>query len=92
MKAASEGNEGVVRVEDTGIGIAPEMRPRIFDLFTQVQSPESHEGLGIGLAVVKDLVTRHDGTVQVESQGPGKGSEFSVRLPLARDRTAEREN
>jgi two-component system CheB/CheR fusion protein len=84
LKAATEGDEGVVRVEDTGMGIAPEMLPRIFDLFTQVQSPESHEGLGIGLAVVKDLVTRHGGTVQVESQGPGKGSEFPVGLPLAR--------
>ena len=85
LKAATEGDEGVVRVEDTGMGIAPEMLPRIFDLFTQVQSSESHEGLGIGLAVVKDLVTRHGGTVQVESQGSGKGSEFTVRLPLARE-------
>jgi signal transduction histidine kinase len=85
LKSVTEGDEAVVRVEDTGMGIAPEMLPRIFDLFTQVQSTESHEGLGIGLAVVKDLVTRHGGTVQVESQGPGKGSEFIVRLPLARD-------
>jgi PAS domain S-box-containing protein len=84
IKAATEGDEAVVRVEDTGMGIVPEMLPRIFDLFTQVQSTASHEGLGIGLAVVKDLVTRHGGTVQVESQGLGKGSEFSVRLPLAR--------
>jgi signal transduction histidine kinase len=92
LKAVTEGDEAVVRVEDTGMGIAPEMLPRIFDLFTQVQSSESHEGLGIGLAVVKDLVTRHGGTVQVESQGPGKGSEFTVRLPLVRDRIAAREN
>jgi PAS domain S-box-containing protein len=92
LKAVTEGDEAVVRVEDTGMGITPEMLPRIFDLFTQVQSAESHEGLGIGLAVVKDLVTRHGGTVQVESQGPGKGSEFTVRLPLVRDMAGEREN
>ena len=83
VKATIEGDEAVVRIEDTGVGIAPEMVPRIFDLFTQAQSPQSREGLGIGLAVVKDLVTRHGGSVQVMSQGPDKGSEFTVRLPLS---------
>lgn len=61
------------------------MQARIFDLFTQAEQPEDMEerGLGIGLALVKNLVVRHGGTVQVRSNGPDKGSEFSVRLPLA---------
>jgi signal transduction histidine kinase len=59
---------------------------RIFELFTQVESSRSqyHGGLGIGLALVKNLVTMHGGMVQVVSDGPGKGSEFSVRIPLKR--------
>ena len=83
VKSTIEGDEAVVRVEDTGVGIAPEMVPSIFDLFTQVDSAGAREGLGIGLAVVKDLVTRHGGSVQVMSHGPSKGSEFTVRLPLS---------
>ena len=84
IKATVEGDEAVVSVEDTGIGITPEMLPRIFDLFTQVESSQPHAqgGLGIGLSLVKSLVTLHGGSVQVRSDGPGKGSEFSVRLPL----------
>ncbi len=82
VKATTEGDEAVVRVEDTGVGIPHEMLPRIFDLFTQVDTPISHGGLGIGLALVKDLVALHGGSVQVRSEGMGKGSEFTVRLPL----------
>jgi two-component system CheB/CheR fusion protein len=84
VKATTDGSEAVVQVEDTGIGISPELLPRIFDLFTQADGARSmaQEGLGIGLAVVKELVTLHEGTVQVRSNGPGKGSEFAVRLPL----------
>jgi PAS domain S-box-containing protein len=82
VKATTEGDEAVVRVEDTGVGIPHEMLPRIFDLFTQVDTPISHGGLGIGLALVKDLVAMHGGSVQVRSEGMGKGSEFTVRLPL----------
>jgi signal transduction histidine kinase len=61
------------------------MLPRIFDLFTQVEAARSRAdgGLGIGLNLVKELVTLHGGSVQVRSDGPGKGSEFTVRLPLA---------
>src|SRR4030095_16401095 len=77
VKATTEGDEAVVRVEDTGVGIPHEMLPRIFDLFTQVETPVSHGGLGIGLALVKDLVTMHGGSVQVRSEGMGKGSEFT---------------
>jgi two-component system CheB/CheR fusion protein len=61
------------------------MMPHIFDLFTQAESSrnQSRGGLGIGLALVKDIVTLHGGSVQVSSEGAGKGSNFSVRLPLA---------
>jgi PAS domain S-box-containing protein len=70
-----------VRVRDTGQGIAAEMLPRIFDLFSQAE-PDAH-GLGIGLALVRELVQRHDGTVEAHSEGSGAGSEFVVRLPRA---------
>jgi PAS domain S-box-containing protein len=84
LKMTVEGAEAVVRVEDTGVGIAPEMLPRIFEMFTQEASSASWSGggLGIGLALVRDLVALHGGVVQVRSEGKGKGSEFTVRLPL----------
>jgi PAS domain S-box-containing protein len=82
VKVTTEGDEAVVRVTDTGVGIPHEMLPRIFDLFTQVETRLSHGGLGIGLALVKDFVALHGGSVQVRSEGIGKGSEFMVRLPL----------
>ena len=84
VKGTIEGDEAVVHVKDTGIGIPHDVLPRIFEMFTQAESsrPHSHGGLGIGLTVVKELVTLHGGSVQVRSEGPGKGSEFSVRLPL----------
>jgi len=80
-----EGDQVLVRVKDTGIGIPTEMLPRIFDMFTQVdRSLERAEGgLGIGLTLVERLVERHGGTVEAHSEGPGKGSEFVVRLPIA---------
>lgn len=84
VKATVEGHEAVIRIEDTGVGIAHDMLPRIFDLFTQVEEtrPMSLGGMGIGLALVKELVSLHGGTVQVLSEGRGKGSEFTIRLPL----------
>ena len=68
---------------DNGIGITPEMLPRIFDLFTQVDRSldRSQGGLGVGLTLVRQLVEMHGGTVQVHSDGPNRGSEFVVRLP-----------
>lgn len=83
-----EGDEAVARVEDNGVGIPPEMLPRIFDLFAQVDSSRAHSrgGLGIGLALVKNLVSLQAGTVQVRSDGIGKGSQFVVRMPLADER------
>lgn len=78
-----EASEAVVRVRDNGTGIATEMLPHIFELFTQVDATaeRSRGGLGIGLALVGTLVEMHNGRVHVASGGLGKGSEFTVRLP-----------
>jgi two-component system CheB/CheR fusion protein len=75
----------VVRVRDTGIGIAPDMLNHVFDLFWQSPRGAAHAqgGLGIGLALVRELVSWHGGTVSASSAGPGCGSEFVVRLPQA---------
>ncbi|MEB2345738.1 MAG: PAS domain S-box protein [Deltaproteobacteria bacterium] len=77
------GDDAVLRVRDDGIGIAPEALPRIFELFVQAgQQPErAVGGLGIGLAVVRDLVALHRGRVEAHSEGPGRGAEFVVFLP-----------
>jgi PAS domain S-box-containing protein len=85
VEAGSEAGEAVVRVRDTGIGIPVEMLPRIFDLFVQADRSldRSQGGLGIGLTLVKRLVELHGGRIEGHSEGPGKGSEFVVRLPLA---------
>jgi signal transduction histidine kinase/CheY-like chemotaxis protein len=85
LTARREGRAGVISVRDTGTGIPSEMLPRVFDLFTQLPATarRAHGGLGIGLTLVKQLVEMHGGTVQAQSAGPGKGSEFTVRLPLA---------
>ncbi len=81
--AAREDGQIVLRVRDSGIGIAPEMLPRVFDLFAQEwqASDRSHGGLGLGLSIVRSLVILHGGTVTAHSAGLGRGSEFVVRLP-----------
>jgi PAS domain S-box-containing protein len=86
VHATTEGQEAVTRIEDSGIGIGSDMLPRIFELFTQADSALglSEGGLGLGLALVRNLVSLHGGSVQVRSEGVGKGSEFIVRLPLVR--------
>src|SRR5690606_34112368 len=78
-----EGGQGVVRVQDTGIGIPPDQLASIFELFAQAHSelPASQAGMGIGLALARKLVLLHGGTIQALSEGHGKGSEFTVRLP-----------
>jgi signal transduction histidine kinase len=77
---------GVVRiaVSDNGIGVPVDMQSRIFEIFTQIQTEEARPqaGLGVGLALVKQLVELHGGTVAVASEGTGKGSTFAVQLPL----------
>jgi PAS domain S-box-containing protein len=80
-----EGDQVVIRVADTGMGIAPELLPRLFEPFTQADRSldRAQGGLGLGLALVRNLVEMHGGTVSAASQGPGRGSEFVVRLPAA---------
>jgi CheY-like chemotaxis protein len=83
VTAWQEGSELVLRVRDTGIGIPPDLLPRIFDLFVQAERrlDRSQCGLGIGLTLVRQFVEMHGGTVTAHSDGPGRGSEFVVRLP-----------
>jgi PAS domain S-box-containing protein len=93
LTAGREAGQAVVRVRDSGIGIAPELLPHIFDLFVQADRSlaRSQGGLGIGLTLVKKLVEMHGGGVTAFSPGPGQGSEFVVRLPaLSRDRAGGR--
>jgi CheY-like chemotaxis protein len=87
LTAAKQQREVVVRVRDTGLGISAEMLPRVFDLFTQMERTldRAEGGLGIGLTLVRRLTEMHGGTVKALSGGPGQGSEFVVRLPLAAD-------
>jgi PAS domain S-box-containing protein len=82
-----EGAQVAIRVSDNGLGIAAEDLPRIFDMFTQIDSSleRSAGGLGIGLTLVKTLVEMHGGTVEAHSDGLGRGSEFVVRLPVLLD-------
>jgi PAS domain S-box-containing protein len=84
LRAAREGSEIVVTVRDNGIGISANMMPRLFTMFSQAQAAlgRSEGGLGIGLSLVRGLVTLHGGTVEARSDGPGCGSEFTVRLPV----------
>ncbi|WP_052517759.1 hybrid sensor histidine kinase/response regulator [Archangium violaceum] len=88
VTAEGEGEQAVVRVRDNGAGIAPNILPRIFDMFVQEgrSIDRSQGGLGLGLAIVRSLVELHGGTVSVHSEGLGRGSEFVVRLPLAAPR------
>ena len=73
-----------ISVADTGVGIAPELLPRIFDLFVQSDRSldRSQGGLGIGLSIVRRLIDMHGGRVGVSSAGPGRGSRFEIHLPL----------
>jgi signal transduction histidine kinase len=91
LAAAREGPQIVVRVEDDGIGIAPDLLPQVFDPFVQAEQPahRARGGLGLGLALVKSLVERHGGSVRAESAGPGRGSAFEVRLPAIAPPLAE---
>ncbi len=84
LTAERDGENAVLRIRDTGIGIAPDMLPHIFELFVQVDhaATRSQGGLGIGLTLVKNLVEMHHGSVEAFSDGLERGSEFVVSLPL----------
>jgi PAS domain S-box-containing protein len=84
------GGDALLRVRDNGTGIAADILPHIFEMFTQGPTSVSHSegGLGIGLTLVRKLVEMHGGRVEAHSEGTGHGSEFVVRLPLLRDATA----
>jgi PAS domain S-box-containing protein len=84
LRAAQEGSEVVVAIRDNGIGISADMMPRLFAMFSQAQGAmgRAEGGLGIGLSLVRGLVTLHGGSVEAHSVGPGTGSEFIVRLPI----------
>ena len=85
LTAERQGSDVVVAVKDTGIGISADKLPRIFEMFSQVEGAlsRSQGGLGIGLCLVMQLVQMHGGSIEAESEGPGKGSRFVVRLPVA---------
>lgn len=91
LAATREGADAVISVRDTGIGIPADMLTRIFEPFVQVDRSleRAQSGLGIGLTLVKRLLEMHAGTVEARSDGPGKGSEFVVRLPAATTETAQ---
>ena len=82
----------MLSVADNGDGIPTHMLERVFDMFTQLEGPRdrtrerAQDGLGIGLALVKRLVEMHNGEIEARSEGPGRGSEFIVRLPMAVER------
>jgi PAS domain S-box-containing protein len=86
LETIREDQEAVIRVRDTGVGMTPEVLTRVFDLFVQADRSlnRSQGGLGIGLTLVRTLVQMHGGTATAHSDGPGQGSEFTVRLPGAR--------
>lgn len=95
VSAKREGREVVIEVEDTGQGIAPDLLPKIFDLFVQGRQSlaRAEGGLGLGLTIARSITTLHGGTIHVESAGLGKGSTFTVRVPALaasiQDRVAE---
>jgi PAS domain S-box-containing protein len=84
LNLTTEGGDAIVRVEDNGVGMSADILPKVFDLFAQEDAslPLSAGGLGLGLALVRELVQLHEGTVQARSDGRDKGSVFTVRLPL----------
>jgi signal transduction histidine kinase/CheY-like chemotaxis protein len=90
IRLRKQGERAIVTVRDNGIGIAPEQLTAVFDMFTQVDrsNRRAQGGLGIGLTLVKSLVAMHDGRVEAHSDGPGRGSEFVLDLPVLDRRAA----
>ncbi len=91
ITAARDGDAATINVRDSGIGIPAPLLGTVFEMFAQVDAAQERAqgGLGIGLSLVKGLVEMHGGTVAAHSEGPGRGSEFVVRLPLAEERRVE---
>jgi signal transduction histidine kinase len=85
LSVRGEAGEAVISVRDDGVGIPAQLLPRVFDMFAQVDRTldRAQGGLGIGLALAKSLVEMHGGTIEARSDGPGRGSEFIVRLPAS---------
>jgi signal transduction histidine kinase len=85
LSLRTDGDDAVFTVSDNGLGIPADMRSKVFELFAQVEShtDRARGGLGIGLALVKQIVAMHDGSVSAASAGPEQGSVFTVRIPLA---------
>jgi signal transduction histidine kinase len=92
LTVAHRGEEAEIRVRDNGAGIGADQLPFVFDMFMQAEASieRSGMGLGIGLALVKNLVEMHGGTVEAHSAGAGHGSEFVVRLPVTHERSGRR--
>ena len=90
LRLSVDNPHAVVEVADEGVGIEAELLPHVFELFVQAAQPIDRRsgGLGLGLAIVKMLVRMHGGAVEAASDGPGRGSRFTVRLPLAGDALA----
>ena len=84
VSASIEADMGVVRIEDDGVGISPDILPKIFELFTREGRQEDIPGHGVGLAVVRELSAAHGGSVEGRSAGHDKGANFTLRIPLAR--------
>jgi len=86
VRVRESGADCEIEVADTGAGIAPEFMPHVFERFRQADSSSTrrHGGLGLGLWLVQELVKTHGGSIHAASAGPGKGSSFTIRLPLAR--------
>src|SRR5204862_2262919 len=93
LEVTTEESAIVIQVRDDGEGIDPALQPKIFDLFVQSEQKldRSRGGLGVGLSLAKNIVDLHGGSIEVHSDGPGKGSDFKVIIPLVlRDEPALR--